>query len=219
MRWVSLGLAIAAALSAAAPAVACGGKNVLFHDNFAATDLDKFAKTDPGWAQYDPTTVAIGGGSLKLTPSPGKYAFIYYRGDVYDQAEVCVDTAAAGSSLPNGDAGLIFAADDYVGYYMYWISPKFGTFGVRQWSEKADKFNEAMAAQKVQGLDVKVGAKNTLGAAINGDKATLYLNDKAITQLPISASKLGGIFGLVAGRPDQTPGTWAFQNFSITSLP
>jgi hypothetical protein len=212
MRWVSLGLAIAAALSAADPALACGGKNAFFHDKFAATD--------PGWALYNPATVAIGGGSLKLTPQPGTYAFIYYRGDVYDQAEVCVDAAVGGgSSLPNGEAGLIFAYDDFVGYYMYWVSPKFGTAGVRQWSEKADKFNDIMAAQKVQGIDAKIGAKNTLGAAINGDKATLYLNDRAITQLTISAPKLGGIFGLVAGRPDQTPLTSTFQNFSITSVP
>jgi hypothetical protein len=218
MRWVSLGLAIAAALSAAAPAVACGGKNVFFHDNFAATNLKEFAATDPGWALYDPTTVGIGGGSLKLTAPPQQNAYIFYRGDVYDQIEVCVGAAVSGgSSLSDSLVGLVFADEDFAGFYVFWISLKNGTAGVWQWSEKADKYNVIMAPQKVQGLDAR--AKNTLGVAINGAKATLYINDRAIAQIPIDAPKLGGAVGLMAGSLDKSSGTGTFQNFSVTSLP
>src|ERR1700728_4956612 len=82
MRWGALCLAVVAALSAAVPAGACDGSNVLFRDNFAASA--------PGGALYDKDTVKIGGGSLKLTPLPKRYAFIYYRADLYERADVCV---------------------------------------------------------------------------------------------------------------------------------
>src|SRR5271168_2814062 len=108
MRWKIWGLAVAVTVAASAPAVACPGKSVFFRDNFTATD--------PGWGLFDKTTVAIGGGTLKIAPPAGYNAFIYYRGDVYDQASACVDAAAGGSSLPDGEAGLIFADEDFVGY-------------------------------------------------------------------------------------------------------
>jgi hypothetical protein len=213
MRWGVLGLAVAATVSATAPAVACNSKNVLFRDNFTATD--------PGWALYDKNTVTIGGGSLKLTPQPGTNAFVYYRGDVYDQADVCVDATAVGggSSLPDGEAGLIFAYEDYVGFYFFWISPKNGTAGVLQWSNSANKFLVPMAAQKIQGLDARVGVKNTLRITIKGAKATLYLNDRQVAQLTITAPKVGGFVGLAAARLDQGPATWTFQKFNISAPP
>jgi len=212
MRWRAFVLAVVAALSTTAPAVACKGTTVLFRDSFAATD--------PGWALYDKDTVKIGGGSLKLTPQPSHYAFIYYRGDVYEQADVCVDAAVGGgSSVPDGEGGLLFGSEDYVGFYFFWISPKNGTAGVLQWSESADKYLVAMAAQKVQGLNAKVGVKNTLRVAIDGAKAALYLNDRLVGQLTINAPKVGGFFGLAAARPDQAPVTWTFENFNVTDLP
>jgi hypothetical protein len=212
MRWGAFGLAVAAALSATAPAFACKGKNVLFRDNFAATD--------PGWGLYDKNAVKIGAGSLKLAPQPKHYAFIYYRGDAYQQADACVDvTVGAGSGVPDGDAGLVFAFEDYVGFYYFWISPKNGTAGVLQWSDAAGKYLVPMAPQKVQGLGTRVGDKNTLRVAIDGTRATAYLNDRLIVQLTIKAPKEGGFFGLGAARVDDAPATWTFGNFTITDLP
>ena len=210
MKWAAIGLA--AALSASTPALACEGKNVLFRDNFATTD--------PGWGLYDKSTMNIGGGSLKLTPQPKHYAFIYYRGDVYEQADACVTAAVTGESgLPDGDGGLIFASEDYVGFYDFWISPKNGTAGVRQWSEAAGKYLIAMAPQRIQGLDVRVGGKNTLRVAVNGGRATAYLNGRLVIELAIKPSKVGGFFGLGAARVDNAPATWTFDNFKITDLP
>ncbi len=211
MRWKIWGFAIAATVAASAPAVACSGKSVLFRDNFTATN--------PGWGLFDPTTVAFGGGVLKVSPQPQRFSFIYYRGDVYDQASACVDAVAGGSAQPNGEAGLIFADEDYVGFYFFWISPKDGTTGVFQYSNSAGKFLVALAPQRTPWLDTKVGAKNSLGVTISGSKATLFLNNHQISELTITAPKVGGFFGLGAARVDQTPVTWAFQNFDITSVP
>jgi hypothetical protein len=209
MRWKSLGLvvAVAATVAASAPAVACAGKSVFFRDNFTAID--------PGWGPFDKTTVAIGGGTAKITPPAGHNYFIYYRGDVYDQASACVDAAVGGgSNVPDGESGLIFADEDFIGYYYFWVSPKSGTAGVVQWSNSADKYLVALAPQKIQGL----GAKNSLGVTISGTKATLFVNDRQISQISITAPKLGGFFGLGASS-GQAATTWTFQNFDITSVP
>ena len=215
MRWATFGLALAAALSVTAPALACKGKTVLFRDNFTSTD--------PGWGLYDKSTVAIGGGTLKLTPQPKHYAFIYYRGDVYQQADVCVTAAFAGqpgqSGLPDGDEGIVFGSEDYIGFYYFWISPKNGTAGVRQWSAAAGKYLIPMPPKKVPGLNTDVGAKNALRVVVDGTRATAYLNDRQLIELTMKPSKVGGIFGLGAARVDDAPVTWTFDSFKITDLP
>jgi hypothetical protein len=208
MRWKSLGLAVALAgtVATSAPAVACPGKSVFYRDNFTTTN--------PGWAAFDKTKVVIGGGAAKITPPAGYNYFIYYRGDVYDQASACVDTTATGSVLPDGEAGLIFANEDFVGYYYFWVSPKNGTAGVAQWSDTANKYLVALGPQRIQGL----GPKNSLAVTVSGTKATLFVNDREISQLTITAPKLGGFFGLGASS-GQAASTWTFQNFDITTVP
>jgi hypothetical protein len=211
MKWRALPLAVAAMLSATVPAIACKGKNVFFHDGFTATD--------PGWGLYDKDTVIIGNSSLRLTPAPQHYAFIYYRGAVYDQADVCVDVALqGGSTVPDGDGGLVFASEDYVGFYYFWISLKNGTAGIRQWSASASKYVIPVAPQRVQ-LNTGPTVKNTLRVTVDGGRTAGYINDRLFTQLAIKPTEVGGFFGLGAARVDNNPASWIFTNFAITNLP
>jgi len=212
MRWRVLPLAFAALLSPAVPASACKGKNVYFHDSFNATD--------PGWGLYDKDTVAISNGWLKLMPTPQHYAFIYYRGDVYDQADVCVDAIAQGASggVPDGHGGLIFADEDYVGFYYFWISPKNRSAGIWQWSASAGKYLQPVPARAAQ-FNAGAGAKNTLRVVVNGGQTTSYINDRLFVSLPIKPTEVGGFFGLGAARLDANPASWSFANFTITDLP
>jgi hypothetical protein len=212
MRWAAFGLAVAAALSATAPAVACKGKNVLFQDSFNTAN--------PGWGQYDKNVVKIGGGSLDLTPLPGHYGFAYYRGDVYQQADACVDAVAgAGSAIPDGEGGLVFGDEDYIGLYFFWVSPKSGTVGVLQWAEAGNQWTQPMVAKKVPAINTSVGGKNTLRVVVDGTRAMAYVNDQFVVQLTTKTSKVGGIFGLGVARVGNPPDTWAFSNFKITDLP
>jgi hypothetical protein len=211
MRWGTLPLAFAALLSAAVPASACKGRNVYFHDNFNATD--------PGWGLYDKTTVAIANGWLRLSPTPQHYAFIYYRADVYDQADVCVDAVAQGAAgVPDGDGGLLFADEDNVGFYYFWISPKNKTAGIRQWSASANKYLVPVAPRAAQ-FNTAAGAKNTLRITVNAGQTAAYINDRLFVSLPIKPTEVGGFFGLGAARIDANPASWAFANFTITDLP
>jgi hypothetical protein len=212
MTWRALPLAFAGLLAAAVPASGCKGRNVYFSDNFNVTD--------PGWGLYDKTTVAVGNGQLRLTPTPQHYAFIYYRGDVYDQADVCVDAIAQGASgPPDGDGGLIFADEDYIGFYYFWISPKNKTAGIRQWSNSANKYLQPVAPQIVTQLNTVAGAKNTLRITVNGGQTTAYINDRVFVSLAIKPTEVGGFFGLGAARINANPASWAFTNFKMTDLP
>jgi hypothetical protein len=211
MKCRVLPLAVAALLSATVPTIACKGKNVFFRDAFTATD--------PGWGLYDKDVVAVGNGTLTLAPQPQHYAFIYYRADVYDQADVCVDTAVQGAlPVPDGDAGIIFASEDFVGYYFFWVSPKNGTAGIRQWSSSANKYLVPVAPQRVQ-LNVGPTAKNSLRVTVDGGRTAAYVNDRLFTQLAIKPTEIGGFFGLGAARVDGNPVSWIFSNFVITDLP
>ena len=211
MRWGALPLTFAALLSAAVPASACKGRNVYFHDSFNVID--------PGWGLYDKTTVAVANGMLRLTPTPQHYAFIYYRADVYDQADVCVDAVAQGASgVPDGDGGLLFADEDNVGFYYFWISPKNGTAGIRQWSASAGKYLVPVAPRVAQ-FNTAAGAKNTLRVTVNGGQTAAYINDRMFVSLAIKPTEVGGFFGLGAARVDANPASWGFANFTITDLP
>lgn len=208
MRWAVLSFAVAAASIATAPALSCEGKNVLFHDNFTTADA--------GWAAVDSSTVKIGGGTLKLAPAPRHYTFMFYRGDAYQQGDACVNVSADGqSAVPDGDAGLIFGYEDFIGFYYFSISPKTGTGGILHYSTPLGKYQVAVAQQKIQAIDTEAGAKNVLGVTINGARAVAYVNDRAIFQLSVQPSKAGGIFGLMASSGDKAA-VWAFDSFRIT---
>ncbi len=203
---------LAAGLSAIAPALACEGDNVLFQDNFATTDA--------GWAFYDKDTTKIGNGSLKLRPEPGRRAFIVYRADLYERADVCVDVAGGdGSTVPAGSAGLIFAWEDYAGFYYFWVSPRNGTAGVERWSDTAHKWLEPVPARKVDNIKSALGQKNRLRVASSGAHAAAYLNQQLVVEFNIKEPEIGGFIGLEAVRLDDDPAEWTFENFRITDLP
>jgi hypothetical protein len=209
MKRGALCLAFAAALLATDSAVACNGKNVLFWDNFAAVNS--------GWALYDKDTAKISGGSLKLTPEPTRRAFIIYRADLYEKANVCVDAALReGTAEPAAAAvGLIFAWEDYVGFYYFWVSPGNGTAGVSRWSDSARKWLEPVSPRKLEEINTTAGAKNSLRLTIDGAHVAAYVNDRPFVEIKIKAPELGGFIGLEA----DAPAAATFENFMITDLP
>jgi hypothetical protein len=211
MRLGGVALAVAALLSAAVPASACKGKTVFFHDDFKVLNQ--------GWGLFDKETVAVANGALKVTPKQGYYTTIYYRADVYDQADVCVDAEAlGGAGVPDGDGGMLFADEDHVGFYYFWISPKNKTAGVSQWSESTGKYVYPVPAKLAQ-YNFTAGAKNTLRVTVKKGQATAYINDRLFVSLAIKAPEIGGFFALRAGRINSNPVSWTFSNLTITDAP
>jgi hypothetical protein len=56
-------------------------------------------------------------------------------------------------------------------------------------------------------LDTRIGAKNVLRVAIDGSRASGYLNDQFVMELTIQPPKVGGFFGLGSSRVNDAPAT------------
>jgi len=199
----------AAAVLVAGPASACMGDKVLFED--------RFDQPNPGWGKYLKNRVVIGGGAMKVTPEPKRRQFVQYRGDLYGDADVCVDITVP-ALRSEGAAGLLFGYEDYVGFNFFWVNAPGGLAGIDRWSDTASKWLHPVNSRKVAGLDVSGGAKVALRLTLNGTRAISYINNKEFVQFKVSPTELGGFIGLEA-EAGETSGTWIFNNFKITNLP
>src|SRR5262245_14115307 len=198
----------AAAAFMASPAAACMGDKVLFED--------RFEQADPGWGKYVQNRVVIGGGAMKVTPQSKRRQFVQYRGDLFEDVDVCVEITFPELKTP-GAAGLMFAYEDYVGFNYFWVNSA-GMAGIDRWSDTAEKWLNPVTGRKVPELNTRAGSKVTLRVTLKGARATTYINSKEFAQLRIRPLELGGFVGVEADA-GQTPATWIFSNFKITNLP
>jgi hypothetical protein len=182
--------AVVALAFTAGPALACKGKNVLFEDTFA--------KVNPAWELWDQTKVQ--NGAMQITAAAGHIAPIFYKGEAFDKADICVDAIVPNVSDPKnqGLSSLLFEGQAYDDFYAFYVSP--------------------VPYRKVDGIVTQAGGKNTLRITLNGAHATAYVNDNKVVDFLINASEGGGLVGLdVDG--GQAPVTWSFKNFKVTDLP
>ena len=205
----TLAWAVVMAVLAASPAFACKGKSVLFEDSFTSVN--------PAWDLFNQTKIQ--NGALQITATPGHIAAVFYKGDAYDKADICVDTIVPNVSDPNnqGVPSLIFEGQGYDDFYAFYVSPAFGTASISRLLK--NKWLQPIPARKVDGLVTKAGGTNTLRLTLNGAHATAYVNDNKIVDFLINASEGGGLIGLEVDGGATAPVTWNFKNFKVTDLP
>lgn len=122
MAFRALAWVTAAVMSAASPVFACEGNGVLFQDDFA--------KADPAWEFWDQTKIE--GGAMKITAQPQHVAPIFYKGDSYAKADICVDAIAPNVSDPKnlGLASLLFEGQSYDDFYAFYVNVVDGTAAI-----------------------------------------------------------------------------------------
>jgi 3-keto-disaccharide hydrolase len=206
MMMKSVIYAVVAAALATSPALACKGKNVLFEDDFA--------EPDPAWGMWD--AISITDGSLIIkTGASGIYS-VLHEADVYDKADMCVDVTIPKYGKP-GDvaASLLFGAQyngDSKNYYQFWISPN-GSVGVSRLLN--GKWTNPVPSRKVEGMPTAPGSKVTMRVTLNGNRATIYVNDIKVVDFKVAPVEGGGFFGLAA---EGTGESWSFDNLKLTDL-
>jgi hypothetical protein len=200
---------LAAAVFAASPAAACEGNQVLFQDSFA--------KVDQRWELSSHTKVQDG--AMQITAQPGHIAPIFYKGEAFDKADICVD--AITPEVSDGDnlglPSLLFEGQGYDDFYAFYISTTYGTAAISH--QLKNKWLHTIPFRKVDGIVAKPGGKNTLRITLNGAHATAYVNGNKIVDFLINASEGGGLVGLDTDGGANAPVTWSFKNFKITGLP
>jgi hypothetical protein len=204
MVWAAL-----AAIIATGPAVACQGKSVLFEDNFAAVN--------PRWEIWNQTKVQ--GGAMQITATAGHIAPIFYKGEAFDKADICVDAIVPSVGDPKtlGMPSLIFEGQAYDDFYAFYVSPGFGTAGVLRLLK--NKWLRPIPFRKADGIVTSPGATNKLRLTLNGAHATAYINGVKFTDFLINAHEGGGFVGLDVDGGQSGSVTWSFKNFKATNLP
>jgi hypothetical protein len=205
MSWKTISGALIALVIASSPALACKGKTVLFDDNF--TD------PDPAWGSSE--NVVIGKGVMKITSDPNTGSAAFYSGDLFEKGDFCVEvTIPELKDAQDTSGGLLFAGQDYTNWYTAMLSPV-GTVYVSRLVN--GKWIQPVPAQKVEGMNTRVGGTNTLRVTLDGPRATLYVNDKKIIDFRVSQG--GGLFGLRAESEGSRTNPWTFSKVKITSVP
>jgi hypothetical protein len=198
-----------AAIFAAGPAVACKGKNVLFEDDFAAVN--------PRWEMFN--QVKVQGGAMQITATAGHIAPIFYKGEAFDKADMCVDTIvpAVGDPKNPGMPSLMFEGQAYDDFYGFYVSTAYGTAAISR--HLKNKWLHPIPFRKADGIVAAPGGTNTLRLTLNGAHGTAYINSVKFTDFLINAHEGGGFAGLEVDGGQTGPVTWSFKNFKVTDLP
>jgi hypothetical protein len=201
--------AAVAAIFAAGPAVACQGKKVLFEDKFAAVN--------PRWEMWN--QVKVQSGAMQITAAAGHIAPIFYKGEAFDKADLCVDTIVPAASDPKnqGMPSLIFEGQAYDDFYAFYVSPANGTAAISR--HLKNKWLHPIPFRNADGIATARGATNTLRLTLNGAHAAAYINGVKFTDFLINAHEGGGFAGFDVDGGQTAPVTWSFKNFKITDLP
>jgi hypothetical protein len=204
MAWAAL-----AAIFAAGPAVACQGKKVLFEDHFAAVN--------PRWEMWN--QVKVQSGAMQITSTAGHIAPIFYKGEAFDKADMCVDTIAPAVGDPKylGMPSLIFEGQAYDDFYAFYVNLANGTAGISRLLK--NKWLHPIPFRKADGIVTAPGGTNTLRLTLNGAHATAYINGVKFTDFLINAHEGGGFAGLEVDGGQTASVTWSFKNFKVTNLP
>jgi hypothetical protein len=200
--------AAVAAVVVADPALACKGSKVLLEDNFSVAD--------PAWDTGD---AVIENGALTITPKADHGYSVIYMGDVFPQADICVDIAVPQARNPRDEylsAGILFMAVDYGASHYFWHSPAAGYLGVSRlvggkWTNPVPPRQFAMNKQ--------VGATNTLRVTFGGGRGTIYINDRKVVDFRAQESNRAEYFGLRADSEEKAQNAWKFSNVKITDTP
>lgn len=187
----------------------CEGK-VLMRSNFQPGDANwPIASTT--W-----TDQAVSDGALTLTYRKDVASQLLYRGDVYDDVQICVKVKLVGSvSAEKEYASVVFWAKDYSSYYVLSFDPS-GAVGVLR--KAGDRWLYPLPPQNHVAVNKGVGQTNTLRVALHGNAADLYVNERrvgSITGQPVAGGSQVGLRAEGA-IPTHTSTVWEFSDYVVS---
>lgn len=193
---------------------ACDSKQVLFEEKFA--DLKN-------WPDLDASSLAsIKDGHLTLTVADGKGDGSLYRGDVFENVDICVafrlvQTDHKVGENGNATAALIFWATDWKNNYRLTFASEDGATNF-----KVDRVvgGRYLSAPWSKSAAVKgVGEVNIVRVSIRGAQAKYYINDQEVqpggplaAHPPEGGSSIGWYVGSISGAQY----VWEISAFKVT---
>lgn len=210
--FASLFLPIAFLFSGIGLAMACGNGKLIFED--------KFETLDPAWG-FDQSNPKRSNGPQGLTYKydPGDNLILLNQAGLYDNYEVC---GVFTTDLPaNSDAWVAvdFWANDSDNAYEADIYPAAGTYGVYRYERgKALKPISPTGADAVKKGTASVN--NEISVSVNGNKATIAINGKKVTDFTGQPPEGGSLFGFALGtlKSDTGPSIFNVKSIQLREL-
>ena len=192
-------------LASACAAFACPAPT-LFQDSFS--ELNPIFKSDDG-------SIQLHDKKLIFQAPEGQGMPRVYGSEIYDHAEVCA-TISAAKPEPESRAGLIFWAKNYSSYYVFEVNPAEGTAIVARWVNGS--WLHPVPAREFAAIKRGPGDSNELRVAVDGSRATLYVNDQKFGTIQGSAPEGGGQVGLYGDSSAKAKTCWTFANFGVSKV-
>src|SRR5262245_45071221 len=188
------------------PALACSGKEI-FSDNFTGTGR--------GWQKWK--GAAIGAGKAVLTPEPEKSTALVYGGELFEDADICVELTVDKPRDPQKTVGgLILWDEDWNNHALFLISPDGAATVIRY--QKGKRLTP-IAWEDTDLVDTKPNAVNRLRLTLKGRSQVVYINDKVFGELKMAPPADGGKFGFDAESEPDAANTWTFTKLKVTEPP
>ena len=162
------------------------------------------------------TDQSIQDGALTLKYRKNVASQLLYRGDVFDDVQICVNVKLVESVASDQEyASLVFWAKDYNSYYVLWFDGS-GSVGVLR---KADgRWLYPMPPQTHVAVNKGVGQTNALRVALHGNNADLFVNEHRVGSITGQPVVGGSQVGLRAegALPNHTNTVWEFSDYVVS---
>ena len=193
-----------ALLLTAAPALACGGSQTLFEDDFSFGDSN--------WGNYEGTTFE--NGLMTIAVEAGRLYALQNQAGLYDDFDVCIDVYQRTEDPETGWASLMFWGVDYSNYYTLDVATN-GYVKVSRYQNS--RWLSPMEWTLTEGV-VNAGEElNQLRVVAVGNVATVFVNGRQVGQIRGQPPEGGSLLGVYGQGSDNAPASFDFDNFKITT--
>jgi hypothetical protein len=205
-------LLIGILLAGVRTAAACGSGKLIFED--------KFETLDPAWglSQSDPTR-SNGPGGLVYKFDPGNNTTLLNQTGFYDNYEVCGVFTTDVPANSDTYVAVDFWANDTNNAYEADIYPAYGTYGVYRYQNgKPLKPISPTGSDAVNKGTASVN--NEISVSVNGNKATIAINGKKVSEMTGQPPEGGSVFGLALGtaKSDSGPSSFTVKSIQLREL-
>lgn len=193
-------------------AAGCESQALQFEEKFA--DVRNWP--DLGDASHH----SIQNGHLVVSVADGKWDGSLYRGDVFDDGDICVSFDLSQTTHKSGEqenalACVVFWAKNWSNYYRFCETPEGSSFNV-------DRIvaGRSLGTSWTKSPTLKTGANiNTMRVSIRGGQAKYFINDQEIQPpTPVAAHPPdgGGLIGFLVASMAGTQYDWEISSFKVS---
>jgi hypothetical protein len=173
---------------------------------------DDFSTLDPGWDNGNKALQVENHKLVQQLPNKETVYVNFYKGDVFDDADISINVRKAKGGDSSECTGLAFWATNYDNDYEVRIDES-GELAVARYSNGRLLFPVTWRDSDLvkKGLDTDT----TIRVVTKGNTGTVYLNGKQAITFKGQPPDGGGFIGVVGSSSGKSPYAWEFSNLAV----